>query len=114
MEGTRPRCDVLLRNPGGQTGIFQGDVREDLIAFPNQYSGHCFVHEAVCPIGGVLRPKGPFESALTPISGVFHPVKGVNNGLFLLMIKRVGLAKCHILENLRLRLDHKGKVSPVG
>ena len=114
MDGTRPRCDVLLRNPGGQTGIFQGDVREDLIAFPNQYSGHCFVHEAVCPIGGVLRPKGPFESALTPISGVFHPVKGVNNGLFLLMVIRVGLAKCHILENLRLRLDYKGKVSPVG
>ena len=105
---------MLLRNHGGQKNTFERDVREDLIAFPNQYSGHRFVHEAVCPIGGVLRPQGPFASALTPISGVFHPVKGVNNGLFLLMIKRVGLAKRHILEKLRLRLDHKGKVSPIG
>ena len=96
-------------NPAGQTGIFQGYVREDLIAFPNQYSGHCFVHEAVCPIGGVFRPQGPFESALTPISGIFHPVKGVNNGLLLLMIKRVGLAKHHILEYLRLRFGDKGR-----
>ena len=89
-------------------------MREDLIAFPGQYYGHGFVHEAVCPIGGIFRPPGPFESTLIPISGVFHSVERVNNGLLLLMIKRVGLAKHHILEYLRLRFGHKGKVRRLG
>ena len=104
-------CCVILE--GRSTGNFRGDAREDLIAFPNQYPGHRYVHEAVRPIGGVFRAQGPFESALIPISGVFHSVKRVNYGLFLLMIERVSLAKHHILENLRLRLGHKGKVSPI-
>jgi hypothetical protein len=88
--------------------------KRDLLAFPDQFYGHRFVHEAVCPIVGIFRSPGPFESTLIPISRVFHSVKGVNNGLFLLMIKRVGLAKHDILEYLRLRFGHEGKGGRLG
>jgi hypothetical protein len=91
-----------------------GDIRKDLIAFSGQSHGHRLVHETVCPVGWIFRPPRPFESTLIPISRVFHSIKSVDNGLLLLMIKRVGLAKHDILEYLRLRFGHKGKVSRLG
>ncbi len=41
-------------------------------------------------------------------------VEGIDDGLFLLMIEGIGLAKHHILEYLRLCFGHESEVSKFG
>ena len=79
-----------------------------LSAFPNELSLHRFVRQTVRPIGRIFRAKGPFQPALLWIGGIFYSVEGIDDGLFLLMIEGIGLAKHHILEYLWLCFRHEG------
>ena len=72
-----------------------------------------FTRQCVPSPGSSVR-RGRLRSTFIPISGVRHAVEGVDDGLLLLMIERVGLAAHHILEDQRLRLGDESKIRPIG
>ena len=83
---------------------------KNLVAFPDNLTAIVLFTRQCVPSEGSSVRRGRFEATFVAIGWVFHAVKGVDDGLLLLMIERVGLAEHHILEYLRLGFGDEGKV----